>query len=122
MTSNQKFEPQKGDVHILRDILESELSLEGFKLGLAIAPLSEKVYNLVSEYHGTITAEHNDGLIRGPYLPEMYGNEVYQLFKEVKEIFDPKNIFNPHKKADATFEYSWNHVIDNHDQVHIPGS
>lgn len=78
----------------------------------AIIPqLMEKVFKLVFEYKGSMSAEHNDGLIRGPYLPEMYGNDIYQLFKEVKEIFDPKNIFNPHKKTDATFQYSLEHMI-----------
>lgn len=79
----------------------------------AIIPeLMEKVFKLVFEYKGSMSAEHNDGLIRGPYLPEMYGQEVYQLFKKVKEIFDPKNIFNPHKKVDATFKYSLDHMIN----------
>lgn len=75
-----------------------------------IPELMEKVFKLVFEYHGSMSAEHNDGLIRGPYLPEMYGRDVYQLFKKVKEIFDPQNIFNPHKKTDATFEYSLKHL------------
>ncbi|MBI2018448.1 FAD-binding oxidoreductase [Candidatus Daviesbacteria bacterium] len=78
-----------------------------------IPELMEKVFKLVFEYKGSMSAEHNDGLIRGPYLPEMYGQEVYQLFKKVKEIFDPKNIFNPHKKVDATFQYSLDHMIKN---------
>lgn len=78
----------------------------------AIIPeLMEKVFKLVFEYHGSMSAEHNDGLIRGAYLPEMYGNDVYQLFKKIKEIFDPKGIFNPHKKIDANFKYSWSHLI-----------
>jgi len=71
----------------------------------------EKVFKLVFEYQGSMSAEHNDGLIRGPFLPEMYGRDLYQLFKKVKEIFDPQNIFNPHKKTDATFEYSLDHMI-----------
>lgn len=75
-----------------------------------IPELSQKVFNLVFEYKGSMAAEHNDGLIRGPYLPQMYGEEMYQLFKEVKEIFDPNNIFNPNKKTDATFEYSFDHL------------
>lgn len=78
----------------------------------AIIPeLMEKVFKLVFEYKGSMSAEHNDGLIRGPYLPKMYGNDVYQLFKKVKEIFDPQGIFNPHKKADASFKYSLDHLI-----------
>lgn len=77
-----------------------------------IPKIMDKVFNLVFEYQGSMSAEHNDGLIRGPYLPQMYGNNVYQLFKKVKEIFDPQNIFNPHKKADATFKYSLEHMIN----------
>ena len=55
-----------------------------------------KVYDLVFQYHGSMTAEHNDGLIRSPFLKQMYGPEVYTLFEEVK-IFDPRGIFNPGK-------------------------
>lgn len=77
-----------------------------------IKELGQKVYNLVLEYRGSISGEHNDGLVRGPYLEQMYGEKVYKLFKEIKNIFDPKNIFNPHKKVDATFEYSLSHLSD----------
>lgn len=76
-----------------------------------IPELMEKVFRLVFEYKGSMSGEHNDGLIRGPYLPEMYGEKMYQLFKKVKQIFDPKNIFNPHKKTDATLKYSLDHMV-----------
>ncbi len=77
----------------------------------AIVPeLSKEVFDLVFEYGGSMSAEHNDGLMRGPYLEKMFGENIYQLFKEVKQIFDPNNIFNPHKKIDATFEYSLAHM------------
>ena len=95
-----------GNFHIipLMDLSKEEVR--------AIIPeIMEKVFKLVFEYKGSMSAEHNDGLIRGPYLPQMYGTQVYQLFKKVKEIFDPKNIFNPHKKANATFEYSLKHMV-----------
>src|SRR3989344_3096681 len=97
-----------GNFHIipLMDLSKEEVRA-------VIPELMEKVFKLVFEYKGSMSAEHNDGLIRGPYLPEMYGNDVYQLFKKVKEIFDPKNIFNPHKKVDATFEYSLKHMAKN---------
>lgn len=69
-----------------------------------ILELSTKVYDLVLKYKGSITAEHNDGIIRTPYLKQMYGEEVYALFKQTKNIFDAKNIFNPGKKVDGTKE------------------
>jgi hypothetical protein len=31
---------------------------------------------------------------------------VYDLFLQVKQIFDPKNIFNPCKKVGANWEYA----------------
>ena len=57
-----------------------------------------------------MTAEHNDGLIRSPYLKQMYGEEVYKLFEKVKRIFDPDNIFNPGKKVGASLEYALEHL------------
>ena len=75
-----------------------------------IREISEKVYNLVSEYHGSITGEHNDGIVRTPYLNKMYNPEVLELFKKVKQIFDPQNIFNPGKKVNGTLEYLESHI------------
>jgi len=70
-----------------------------------INELSERVYTLVGEYHGSITGEHNDGLIRTPYLYKMFDPEVLDVFQEIKEIFDPHRIFNPHKKVDPDSSY-----------------
>ena len=69
-----------------------------------ILELSQKVYDLVLEYKGSITAEHNDGIIRTPYLEQMYGTKIYQIFREIKQMFDPLRIFNPGKKVDGTKE------------------
>src|SRR3989338_1226802 len=70
-----------------------------------INKLSERVYTLVGEFHGSITGEHNDGLIRTPYLHKMFSPEILNVFQEIKEIFDPHRIFNPHKKVDADMQY-----------------
>ena len=67
-----------------------------------ILELQPKVYELVAKYHGSITGEHNDGIIRTPYLELMFGHEVCDLFSQVKNIFDPLNIFNPGKKIGGT--------------------
>ncbi len=75
-----------------------------------VVEMSNAVFNLVKEYDGTITAEHNDGLVRGPFLEHMYGAEIFELFKQVKQIFDPQNIFNPHKKTDADMKYYTEHL------------
>ncbi|OGC86950.1 hypothetical protein A3D70_01970 [Candidatus Adlerbacteria bacterium RIFCSPHIGHO2_02_FULL_54_18] len=68
-----------------------------------IDELSHKVYDLVVSYHGSISGEHNDGLIRTPYVGKMFGPAMLALFLEVKKIFDPHNIFNPGKKVGSTF-------------------
>jgi FAD/FMN-containing dehydrogenase len=75
-----------------------------------IMEVSEKVYSLIAEYHGSITAEHNDGIVRTPFLGKMYSPKMLELFAEVKKIFDPQNIFNPGKKVGGTLEYFRNHI------------
>ena len=75
-----------------------------------ILTLSKEVYELVFSYHGVITGEHNDGIIRTPYLEEEFGTEIYKLFVEAKNIFDPNNIFNPGKKVGGTLAYAMNHI------------
>lgn len=69
-----------------------------------ILELSEKIYSLVKKYKGSITAEHNDGIIRTPYLKQQFGDEIIKLFQDTKNIFDPGNIMNPGKKVGGTFE------------------
>ncbi len=96
-----------GNFHIIPLV-----DLNSVEVRSAIPLISEEVFHLVFEYQGSMSAEHNDGLVRGMFLPEMYGEQVYQLFKKVKEIFDPKNIFNPHKKVDATYDFSYKHFAN----------
>ena len=97
--------PGDGNFHII-----PLMDLSDEKSRQIISELSERVYNLVLEYHGSITAEHNDGLIRTPYLEKMYGPEIYKLFQKTKQIFDPQNIFNPHKKVDGDMNYGLSHI------------
>jgi FAD/FMN-containing dehydrogenase len=77
-----------------------------------ILPAMKAVNNLVLQYRGSLSGEHNDGLVRGPWLKQMYGKDIYKLFVETKHIMDPQNIFNPHKKATANWEYSFGHIRD----------
>ena len=75
-----------------------------------IPKIADEVYGLVLGFGGSITAEHNDGIVRAPYLMQMFGSKVYKLFKETKFIFDPENIFNPGKKIGATKKYVFSHI------------
>lgn len=75
-----------------------------------IREVSDKVYELVFRYEGSITAEHNDGIVRTPYLPKMFGPKIYTIFVDTKEIFDPLTLFNPGKKVGGTLEYMEKHL------------
>ena len=72
--------------------------------------MSHKVYDLVLSYRGSITGEHNDGLVRTPYIEEMFGPEMNGLFRATKDIFDPLHIFNPGKKVGMTFGEAMKHL------------
>jgi FAD/FMN-containing dehydrogenase len=78
-----------------------------------IITMSDEVFHLVKEFNGSMTAEHNDGLVRGTFLPFMFGDKIFELFKRTKQIFDPLNIFNPHKKTDADLDYYTKHIRHN---------
>ncbi|MEK7588223.1 MAG: FAD-binding oxidoreductase [Patescibacteria group bacterium] len=85
------------------------------KLREMIMEVSDRVYDLVVRLGGSITAEHNDGLIRTAYLTKMYNNQIINIFKQIKEIFDPKYILNPGKKVvregrEGTKEYMASHI------------
>lgn len=94
-----------GNFHII-PLMKIEDPRERAKL----LPAMKEVNNLVLKYHGSLSGEHNDGLVRGPWLEQQFGKSVVALFREVKDIFDPLGIFNPHKKANADWEYSFSHV------------
>ncbi len=97
-----------GNFHII-PLMNIELEKERAKFKPAMTEVNE----LVLKMGGSLSGEHNDGMIRGPWLERMYGKKVFGLMKDVKEIFDPENIFNPRKKTDATWDYSFSHIRRN---------
>lgn len=86
------------------------MKIEDPKEKAKLEPAMKEVTSLVLKYGGSLSGEHNDGMIRGPWLEAMYGPEMYSYFKDLKQIFDPENIFNPHKKTDADWEFSMAHL------------
>jgi len=80
--------------------------------------LSEKFFVLAQKYEGSISGEHNDGIIRTPYLYLMYSSEWITLFEKTKNIFDPQNIFNPGKKVYPKFDIIES-VRDDNDPGHF---
>ena len=75
-----------------------------------IPKVSEEIFDLVMSFKGSLSGEHNDGIIRTPYLEKMYGPQVVELFKQTKEIFDPQYMFNPGKKVGGTVQYMMAHL------------
>ncbi len=76
-----------------------------------VIELAQKVFALTLQFKGSLTAEHSDGLIRTPFLKDMFGEEVVKIFRETKQIFDPQNIFNPGKKVGGSLEFALSHIV-----------
>lgn len=90
-----------GNFHIfpLMDMNKKEERDEIYSVG-------EECFKLTTQYGGSISGEHNDGLIRAPFVGLQFGPEITKIFAEIKNIFDPNGIFNPRKKIGITKEYS----------------
>lgn len=73
-------------------------SLEGRNQYRTIA---DGVAETVRKYQGTITGEHGQGLVRGEYSEYLFGSDLMQAFREVKQAFDPDNRMNPGKIIDS---------------------
>ena len=91
-----------GELH-LRPILNLKTA-EGKRLFRQIAEESVK---LVRRHKGSLSGEHGDGRLRGEFIPLMYGNEVYQLMREVKRTWDPDGVFNRNKIVDTPPMDEW---------------
>jgi FAD/FMN-containing dehydrogenase/Fe-S oxidoreductase len=63
--------------------------------------IAGQVAELVLEYGGALSGEHGDGLVRSPFMRRMFGDTLYQAFREIKRTFDPEGVFNPGKIVDA---------------------
>ncbi|WOO43609.1 FAD-binding and (Fe-S)-binding domain-containing protein [Rubellicoccus peritrichatus] len=71
---------------------------EGLRTFRAVA---EDVATLVKKYNGSLSGEHGDGRLRGEFIPFMVGEDCFALMRQIKNVFDPKNILNPGKIIDA---------------------
>ncbi|WP_439625674.1 FAD-linked oxidase C-terminal domain-containing protein [Gemmata sp.] len=59
-------------------------------------PAAEDIHSLALSLGGTVSTQHGTGLARTPWVERQYG-PVYAVFREVKRVFDPKNVLNPGK-------------------------
>lgn len=91
-----------GELH-LRPIINIKTA-EGKKLFREIA---EETAKLVRKHKGSLSGEHGDGRLRGEFIPLMYGDEVYQLMRDVKHCWDPDGVFNMNKIVDTPPMDEW---------------
>ena len=85
-----------GELH-LRPIINLKTK-EGRELFRTIA---YETALLVKKHRGSISGEHGDGRLRGEFIPLLYGDETYELMRQVKQCWDPDGLFNRHKIVDT---------------------
>ncbi len=79
-----------GVLHI-RPLVNTK-TVEGVETMEAIA---DEVTDLVVEYGGSVSGEHGDGRARTQWNRKLYGEEVWETFRELKTAFDPDWLLNP---------------------------
>lgn len=89
-----------------------------------IFKVMDDYYKFIISLGGSTSGEHGDGRIRAPYLQELYGEKIYELFQKLKTAFDPYNTLNPGVKINVGLddikpllrsEYSVDHLLN-----HLP--
>ncbi|MCG8409838.1 MAG: FAD-binding protein, partial [Bacteroidales bacterium] len=81
-----------GELH-LRPIL----NLKDSKDVAMFRTIGLEIAHLVKKYKGSLSGEHGDGRVRGEFIPIIIGQKNYKLLQELKQVWDPKTIFNPGK-------------------------
>jgi anaerobic glycerol-3-phosphate dehydrogenase C subunit len=81
-----------GELHI-RPYLDLSSSEDVKKM----TDIANEVFSLAWSLGGSISGEHADGLVRAAFIRRQYGDEYYEVLRQIKRIFDEKNILNPGK-------------------------
>lgn len=85
-----------GELHV-----EPLINLKTDKGKMAFRSVLAETAQLVKKYNGSLSGEHGDGRLRGEFISAVLGEQVYGLLRQVKEIFDPRGVFNAHKIVDT---------------------
>jgi FAD/FMN-containing dehydrogenase len=81
-----------GDGHVHVNLLP-DVSRPGWEA--AIVRVMDAVTETIVRLGGTLSGEHGDGRLRADALARVYGSEIVELFRRVKQSLDPLGIFNP---------------------------
>ncbi len=87
-----------GNLHIY--CCSNDLDEETFKARVKI--IMDKAYTKCAELEGQVSGEHSIGHAKMVYLRESVGEDVFQLMREIKNVFDPNGILNPGKVCDTS--------------------
>jgi Fe-S oxidoreductase/FAD/FMN-containing dehydrogenase len=79
-----------GCLHI-RPMVNPKLATEIGKMVV----IQEFTAELLHQYGGAFSSEHGDGRARSWLNAHFFGPELYDLFKQVKAVFDPHHLLNP---------------------------
>ncbi|TVU59309.1 FAD-binding oxidoreductase [Paenarthrobacter nitroguajacolicus] len=79
-----------GNVHfMLTDAFATPSELERY------SAFTEDMVDLVLAEGGSLKAEHGTGRVMAPYVRRQYGDELYDVMRTVKRLFDPAGMLNP---------------------------
>jgi len=81
-----------GTLHI-RPILNLK-TREGIR---SLRSIAEQTLALTLRLGGAMASEHGDGIVRGEWLKQTYGDEVIAAMQTLKRVADPDNLLNPNK-------------------------
>lgn len=59
--------------------------------------IAEEAFAMVRAFKGSHSGEHGDGIVRSEFHREMYGDRIVGAFEELKDLFDPAGLLNPHR-------------------------
>ncbi|GAI28098.1 unnamed protein product, partial [marine sediment metagenome] len=82
-----------GNVHV--NILKEDYPENKWKE--TIPKISGEIFDIALALGGQITGEHGVGATRSKYLKKAVGPKMLELFRGIKQLFDPNNILNPGK-------------------------
>lgn len=101
-----------GVIHV-RPILDLRLAEDIERL----KNITDDTFELVMKYKGSWSGEHGDGLVRSAYNKRFFGDTLYNVFLDIKKLFDPKNLMNPGKIIEAqTIEHNLRYGVAYKDQ------
>ncbi|ACV48655.1 MULTISPECIES: FAD-binding and (Fe-S)-binding domain-containing protein [Halomicrobium] len=60
-----------------------------------MAAIADGATDLVTTYGGSVSGEHGDGRARTQWNRKLYGQDVWEVFRELKAAFDPDWLLNP---------------------------